>query len=157
MKTIRRRRHEGKTDYKARLHLLKSEKLRLVVRKTNRYLIAQIVESNLAQDKTLVKVTSKDLLEKGWPKENSGSLKSLAAAYLTGFMLGKSTKSFAKEVILDSGLHRNVVGSRIYALVKGAADAGLNIPHNKEILPSLERIKSSSKHGALVERLKEKL
>lgn len=156
MKTLRRRRQEGKTDYKSRLRLLKSEKLRLVVRKTNKYLIAQIVESNDAKDKTLVKVTSHDLLEKGWPNENAGSLKSLTASYLTGFMIGKKAKSFVKEAILDIGLHRNS-GSRIYALLKGAIDAGLNIPHDTEKLPSMERIKSSSELGKMLDKIKEKL
>jgi len=89
MKTLRRRRKEAKTDYKARLNLLKSNKPRLVIRKTNRYIIAQIVESNLAQDKVIADFSSQDLLEKGWPKEKAGSLKSLQAAYLTGFGLVK--------------------------------------------------------------------
>jgi len=43
MKLPRRRRIASKTDYKARLSLLKSEKPRLVVRKTNRYIIAPII------------------------------------------------------------------------------------------------------------------
>ena len=38
-KTIRKRRYEGKTDYKARFFLLKSGKPRVVFRKTNRYLL----------------------------------------------------------------------------------------------------------------------
>ena len=36
-KTVRKRRHEGRTDYKARMQLLKSEKPRVVFRKSNRY------------------------------------------------------------------------------------------------------------------------
>ena len=63
MKTLKRRRHEARTDYRIRLALLKSEKPRLVVRKTNRYIIAQIVESDIAQDKIIVGLTSKSLLE----------------------------------------------------------------------------------------------
>ena len=62
MKTVRRRRQEGKTDYKARLALLISEKPRLIVRKTNRYVIAQIVRTEIAQDKVVVGTTSKVLL-----------------------------------------------------------------------------------------------
>ncbi|MEM4271506.1 MAG: 50S ribosomal protein L18, partial [Candidatus Pacearchaeota archaeon] len=81
MKTPRRRRLEAKTDYKARLELLKSGKPRLVVRKSNKYMTIQIVKSEIAQDKVIVGTTSRILLEKGWPKEKSGSLKSLAAAY----------------------------------------------------------------------------
>jgi len=32
-------------------------------------------------------------------------------------------------------------GSKIYAVLKGASDAGLEIPHSPDILPSEERIK----------------
>jgi len=156
-KTQRRRRREAKTDYKARLALLKSEKPRLVVRKTNRFIIAQIVDSELAQDKTLVRMTTKDLLDNGWPKEKSGSLKSLPAAYLLGFMIGKAMKNKIKEVVLDIGLQRNIKGSRIFAVLKGALDAGLNIPHNKEALPSEERINSGKDLSGLIDKIRNKL
>ena len=143
MKTVRRRRQEGKTDYKARLALLISEKPRLIVRKTNRYVIAQIVRTEIAQDKVVVGTTSKVLLSKGWPSELSGSLKSLGAAYLTGFFLGKeSIKKGVKEAILDMGMHPHVANSRIYALLKGAVDAGLKVPHSDEVLPKMENIKT---------------
>jgi large subunit ribosomal protein L18 len=155
-KTQRRRRKEGKTDYKARFSMLKSEKPRLVIRKTNRYMIAQIVESDIAQDKTIVKVSSKDLLDKGWPKEKEGTLKSLVASYLTGYLLAKKIHGKIKGAILDTGLQRTVHGSRIFALVKGATDAGLDIPNNKEALPTDERLKSNEKTSDLL-KLKEKM
>lgn len=155
-KTIRRRRKQGKTDYKARFHMLKSEKPRLVVRRTNRYLIAQIVVTEGAQDKVVTKVSSKELLTKGWPKEKEGSLKSLVAGYLTGFLLVKKIKEKPESVIFDLGLQKNHKGSRIYAVLKGAAEAGLNIPHDKSCLPSDERLKSSDKTKDLL-KLKEKL
>lgn len=155
MKTLKRRRKESRTDYKSRLSLLKSEKPRLVVRKTNRFIIAQIVVSTTAQDKVLVVANSKELLKKGWPKENQNSLKTLAAAYLTGYSIGKKSKE--KSLILDIGLHRSVHGSRIFALLKGALDAGLKIPHNPESLPKMERIKSSTKTKMDIDKLKEKL
>ena len=60
MRTIRRRRNQAKTDYKARLAFLKSEKPRLVVRKSNKYILAQIVSSDIAQDKVLLTISSKD-------------------------------------------------------------------------------------------------
>jgi len=140
MKSVKIRRLEGRTDYKARLALLKSNKARLVVRKTNKYIIAQIVESDIAQDKVIVGISSKILLSKGWPKEKSGSLKSLPAAYLTGLMLGNLAKSKVKEAVLDSGLNRNVKKSRIYAVLKGALDSGLSVPHSPEALPSLDNM-----------------
>ncbi len=144
-KTIRQRRRNAKTDYKARIHLLKSQKPRLVVRKTNRYIIAQLIGSQQAQDKIITAATSRDLLGKGWPQEKKGSLKILAAAYLTGYLLGKRCKQKPREAILDIGMQRNIRGSRIYAVLKGAGDAGLNIPHAKESLPSNEKIESSAK------------
>jgi large subunit ribosomal protein L18 len=156
MKTQRRRRREGKTDYRARFAMLKSEKPRLVVRKTNRYIVAQIVEATAAQDKVILEVSSKDLLEKGWPKDKSGSLKGLVAAYLTGYLLAKKLKEKPKQIIFDLGMHRHISGSRIYATLRGAVDAGLSIPHNPETLPSDERLKSNEKTSALL-KIKEKL
>jgi large subunit ribosomal protein L18 len=138
MKTIRRRRLENKTDYKARLAMLKSEKARLVVRKTNRYIIAQVVVSDLAQDKVLFGANSKDLISKGWPEKNAGSLKGIPAAYLTGLMLGKMAKSEVKEAILDLGMQRNNKKSRLYAVLKGFVEAGVKVPHSEEALPEVE-------------------
>ncbi len=143
MKTIRRRRLEAKTDYKARLALLKSEKPRLVIRKTNKYIIAQIVVSEMAQDKIVAGMTSKVLLSKGAPAELAGSLKSLGAAYLTGYLLGKKVLSSGiKDAILDAGMNINVKNSRIYAALKGVVDAGIKVPHSEGVLPPMESIKS---------------
>ena len=127
-KTIRRRRKEGKTDYKSRLGLLKSGKARVIARKTNRYFIGQIVISDIAQDKVIVGVNSKELLSKGWPEELKGSLKSLTACYLTGILLGKKiegSKEPIKEYILDIGLQRNIKKSRLYAFLKGVVVGGV--------------------------------
>ncbi len=154
---LKRRRLEAKTDYHARVSLLKSAKPRLVIRKTNRHIIAQFVESKLAQDKVIFGVNSKELLQKGWPKENAGSLKSRAAAYLTGFMLGKKASGKIKEAIFDLGLHRNVKKSRIYSALKGVIDAGIKVPCSEESLPSQEIIDSNEKVGNLADKLKSKL
>lgn len=152
----RRRRIESKTDYQARLALIKSGKPRLVIRKTNVYLIAQFVESESAKDKVIVSVSSKDLIAKGWPAESKGSLKSLPAAYLTGCLIAKKVSSKNKEAVLDIGLNRSIPSSRIYAVLKGAVDSGLKIPLNPEILPSEEYL-AKHKLWKLVARLKEKL
>lgn len=142
-KTIRRRRLEAKTDYKARLALLKSGKARLIVRKTNRYITAQLVTSNIAQDSVVIGFTSKNLLAKGWPESQAGSLKSLPAAYLTGYLLGKESKGKVSEAILDIGMHRNIQKSRLYAVLKGALDAGLDIPHGESSLPDEKALTSN--------------
>ena len=134
----KRRRRESKTNYRKRLILLKSNSPRLVVRKTNKYIILQIAESEHAQDKVLKTITTKELLKFGWPKEKIGSLKSLSASYLAGLLIGKKVK--IKKAILDSGLIPNTKGSRVYAIVKGARDAGLNIPCNEKVFPDNEKI-----------------
>ena len=134
-----RRRREGITDYRKRIKLLKSKKPRLVVRKTNKYIIAHIVEFNPKGDKTLIFITSKKLKEFGW---KIPSFKNTPAAYLTGLLIGKlALKKGIKEAILDIGRYPSIKGSKLYAVLKGALDAGLKIPHSKEILPSEDRIK----------------
>ncbi len=96
MKTQKRRRNENKTDYLKRFKMLKSGKPRLVFRKTNRYIIAQYITSEDAQDKVVFGATSKELWTHGWPKKFAGSLKSISATYLTGVMMGKEIISKKK-------------------------------------------------------------
>lgn len=139
MKIDKKRRIKGKTDYHNRLSLLKGKTPRLVIRKTNKYIILQIIESENAKDKVVCSADTKELLKHGWPEDKKGSLKSLPAAYLAGFLLGKKAKKGMK-VILDLGLIPNTKGSRIYAAVKGVADAGLKINYDEKIIPSKERI-----------------
>lgn len=156
MKILKRRRIEAKTDYRKRLALLKSEIPRLVVRKTNRYIIAQIVQSELAQDKVIVGTNSKILISKGWPEKAKGSLKSIPAAYLTGLIIGKMAKEKKiSKVILDIGMHRNIQKSRIYAVLKGALDSDLEIPHSEEALPEINV--TNEKVKEIFNKIKEKL
>lgn len=157
MKTQRRRRKEAKTDYKSRFNLLKSGKERFVVRKTNRYIIAQIVHSDIAQDKILASANSKDLIEKGWPKEKSGSLKSLQAAYLTGYLLAKKSNSKSGDFIFDLGLHRNMSGGRVFSALKGALDGGLKISHSESALPDMKVLSSSKSLSGIFEKVREKI
>jgi large subunit ribosomal protein L18 len=80
-----RRRRAGLTDYRKRLKLVKSGLERLVVRRTNRRIIAMLVKSKAGGDETIVSATSDVLSKFGW----KASFKSIPAAYLTGFLLGK--------------------------------------------------------------------
>jgi len=140
LKLDKRRRRESKTNYTKRLILLKGSLPRLVVRKTNKYFILQIIESKNAQDFVKYSVNTRELLKYGCPKENQGSLKSVPAAYLGGFLLGKKAKDLKEKIILDTGLIPNTKGSRVYAAIKGISDAGLNIKYG-EVTPNEERIK----------------
>jgi large subunit ribosomal protein L18 len=154
-RTLRKRRKESRTDYKARLHLLSSGKPRVVFRKTNRYLIGQIVVSDIAQDRVLYNTSTKDLISYGWPEKLAGSLKSLPAAYLLGCLLAHKSKE-VKEGILDIGLIRHVPKSRIYAFVKGLKDSGFEIPCGEESLPGDDQINKKSDTAKLINQLKGK-
>ncbi|MEN9626092.1 MAG: hypothetical protein RL557_420 [archaeon] len=140
---FKRRRQEGKTDYRKRLLLLKGNKARLVVRKSNLYLYLQIVESSHAQDKVVASFTTKELFDYKWPENKSGSLKSISAGYLAGYALGKKVAGKMKgTIILDSGLIPNTKGSRLYGVVKGIADAGVKISFSEEVVPPKEKIEA---------------
>jgi large subunit ribosomal protein L18 len=137
--TVRhRRKREGKTNYKKRLELLKSRKDRLVIRKTNKQIILQIIRYEPDGDKAIVTVGSSELKKKGWKH----SCKNLPACYLAGMLLTQKAKAKnIGEAILDLGLQTPHSGSKLYAALKGAIDAGLAIPANEKIFPSEERLK----------------
>ena len=144
-----KRRTEGKTDYQKRLRLLKSGEPLLIVRRSLKYITAQIAEFDKTGDKVLASANSKELKKMGW----EFACDNLPAAYLTGLLIGK--KSLDKKitnVVLNSGLYTSVKGSRIYAVIKGAKDAGLDISVDEEILPNEERIKGE--HIATNEKFK---
>ena len=138
-----RRRREGKTDYKGRLALLKSGKPRLVVRKSLKHIRAQIIGFDEHGDKTAATATSESLPTMGW----QFACDNTPAAYLTGLLVGRAAK--AKKIgciVLDIGLYPSTKGSRVYAVVKGVIDAGLDVPCDAKMLPSEDRI--SGKHIA---------
>lgn len=137
-----RRSREGKTNYTKRRVRIQSDIPRLVARKSDRYVFAQIISFNLKGDKTLVQASTKELAKTfGW-KENT---KNLPAAYLAGLLIGKrAVDAKIKEAAFDIGANPSIKGSRLYALLKGAVDAGLKIPHDAKVLPSADRI--SGKH-----------
>lgn len=155
------RRQKGKTDYKARMSLLKSGKTRIVFRKTNRHAMGQGVKSREAQDYVLAGANSKELMEYGWPESASGSLKSIPACYLAGFLLGK--KLLDKDVnegIFDIGLLRSIKKSRAYAFLKGVSDAGIKINTKPDVFPDEKRIKGlhmKSKVSDIFSKIKEKI
>ncbi len=141
MKIQKRRRRERKTDYLKRLKLLKGNSPRIVFRKTNRYIIAQYVTSEEAQDKIEVGVTSKDLKKFGWPSDFEGSLKSIPAAYLTGLLIGgEIIKKKLDTPIMDFGMIRVLSKNKGFAFLKGLFDAGVKTNCPEENFPEKERI-----------------
>ncbi len=138
-KVPRRRRREGKTNYYKRYIMVLSKRLRLVIRKSLKYIQAQIIKAEPRGDVTLVAVHSRELVKKyGWKAGTCNT----PAAYLTGYLLGlRALEKGIKEAIADIGLHKPVKGARVFAVVKGALDAGLKIPVSEEVLPSEDRIR----------------
>lgn len=133
-----RRRREGKTDYRKRLALLKSGLPRMVVRRTNRYMIVQFVRFKHEGDEVIAYASSKELQRYGWPYAG----KNTPAAYLTGFLAAlRAKKAGVSEAILDVGRFPSKKGSRLYAALKGALDAGVEVPHSPEVLPDESRIR----------------
>ena len=147
MRVPKKRRRQGKTDYKARIILLKAGAPRIVIRKTNKYIIVQYIISEEAKDKTKIYANSRELLKYGWPEEWKNSLKTIPAAYLIGFLAGKKIKEKSKETektpIIDFGLQREIKGSRLYAVVKGLIDAGIKIKCKEDVFPKQERLKGN--------------
>ena len=131
----KRRKREGKTNYKKRLTLLLSHKPRLVVRKSNKNYTVQVIEYQKEGDRVLVSATSRELAALGY-KGHCGNSK---AAYLVGYLAGKrALKNKVESAVLDMGMVSAVLGSVAFAALRGAVDAGLDVPHNEEILPAAE-------------------
>jgi len=188
-----RRRREGKTDYYARRRLIiqdknkyNTPKYRLVVRFTNRDIIAQIVSAHIEGDRVLCAAYSHELPKYGLPA--AVGLTNYAAAYATGLLLARRTLSIVKladiykgvlkadgsdfsiseskeaeaeankdngrrpfHVVLDVGLRRTTTGNRIFGVLKGAVDGGLDIPHSHNRFPGADGSKDG-KYDAKVHR-----
>ena len=142
-----RRRREGRTDYRRRQRLLRSARPRAVVRKTLNQTLVQIVLADASGDRVVASAQSLDLKEHGW----SVGTGNVPAAYLTGFLAGK--RALAKGVkgaILDIGVQEPTRGGRLFAALQGLVDAGMDVPHDEEILPAKERIRGEHIGEAVV-------
>ena len=133
-----RRRREEKTDYHKRMKMISSGKKRLVIRRTNKKVIAQIIEAEINGDKTVTATDSKELIKYGWKLAYNNA----PAHYLTGLLIGyKAINKGVDEAILDIGLHPPIRRSNLFATLKGALDAGMKIPFSEEIIPDVKRIR----------------
>ncbi|KAK6433891.1 60S ribosomal protein L5 [Oleoguttula sp. CCFEE 5521] len=166
------RRRSGKTDYYARKRLItqaknkyNAPKYRLVVRFTNRDIIAQIVTSEITGDKVIVAAYGHELRAYGIEH----GLTNWAAAYCVGLLIARRTlKKFELDedfagveeadgeykvtepagegdearrpfkAYLDVGLARTSTGARIFGAMKGASDGGLLIPHSEKRFPGYD-------------------
>jgi len=102
----RRRRHQGKTDYRARRKMVRQDKnkfnnrkYRLVVRFTNRKCICQIMYATIRGDIVVAQANSAELTNYGVPVGH----KNYAAAYCTGLLV-------ARRVLKAFNLHETFKG-----------------------------------------------
>lgn len=172
-----RRRREGKTDYYARKRLVvqdknkyHSPKYRLVVRFTNRDVVAQLAFSTIKGDRIICAAYGHELASHGMPVGTTN----YAAAYAVGLLLARrhltklglnelwtpntdlgtefhparldEDRAFRRpfKALLDVGLRRTTTGARLFAAVKGASDGGLNVPHSaRRFIGSKEKSKTN--------------
>ena len=167
-----KRRRSGKTDYYARKRLItqaknkyNAPKYRLVVRFTNKDIVAQIVTSEISGDKVFMAAYAHELKAYGI----THGLTNWSAAYATGLLLarrvlkkleldqaftgveeadgeyniteaaevdGEERRPF--KVFLDVGLTRTSTGARVFGAMKGASDGGLYVPHSENRFPGFD-------------------
>ncbi len=107
--------------------------------------VAQIIVTKPEGDKVLAAASAKEIVKAFGYK---GAGKNTSAAYLTGLLVAlKAKQAGVDEAILDIGLATNRKGSKVYAALKGAIDAGLEIPCSEEVFPSNERIRGEHVAG----------
>ena len=145
-----RRRREAKTNYRIRRIMATSGRTRFVVRASNKHIIVQLITSKIVGDVVHTQANSSELQKYGW----LGGKKNTSAAYLLGLLAGRKALSLGIDAaILDLGLTRPTKGAKVFAAVKGALDAGLEIPCDSDVIPELGRIEgqSVSKYAASFE------
>jgi len=140
-------------------------KYRLVARITNKDVVAQIVQPTLTGDTVLQAAYAHELTAFGVKV----GFTNYAACYCTGLLLARRAlaklgldKMYAGvktvngefytpenekkaeerrpfKAILDAGLTRTSTGARIFGVLKGAVDGGINVPHNEKRFPGYKK------------------
>jgi large subunit ribosomal protein L18 len=96
-----------------------------------------VTKSEIEGDFVLAGASSHELKGYGW----KASAKNIPAAYLIGYIAGKKALAEGIEIAnLDMGLRRVTTGNKIFAVVQGANDAGLEIPVDSDVVPSPETL-----------------
>jgi len=149
----------------------------MVIRLTNKDVIAQIVYSKIRGDITFCAAYAHELKNYGV----TAGTTNYAACYATGLLLARRVLSKlglaskyegAKDIkgytapneipdegprpfkaILDVGLFRTTTGARVIGAMKGAVDGGLNIPHNAKRFPGWDKEKGEVNSEAFRKRI----
>eukprot|EP00759_Apiculatamorpha_spiralis_P020292 PhF_6_TR25715/c1_g1_i3/m.36244/K02932/RP-L5e, RPL5; large subunit ribosomal protein L5e len=140
-------------------------KYRLVSRITNSDVVAQVVQPTLTGDRVIMAAYAHELPAYGVKV----GLTNYAACYCTGLLLARRTlaklsldkdyvgvktvdgtyyspesEKKAEErrpfkAILDAGLTRTTTGARVFGVLKGAVDGGINVPHSEKRFPGFSK------------------
>jgi len=153
-----------------------------VVRRTNTKIIAQVIFATMTGDRVLCAADSEELKQHGL----TAGLTNWSAAYATGLLLArrllkqvglaemyKPNKDVNGEyfnvddehneekrpfkALLDVGINRTTTGARVFGVLKGACDGGINVPHNTKRFPGYLRGKQEvvkDKRGRAVDKEK---
>lgn len=142
-----------------------SRKYRLVVRRTNAKFISQIIFSTMTGDRVLCSAESSELRAMGL----TAGMTNYSGAYCTGLLLARRLlkqvglsdmyKGNDKidgdyynvsehledkrpfKALLDVGIQRTTTGARLFGVLKGACDGGINVPHNYKRFPGYSKAK----------------
>jgi len=137
-------------------------KHRLIVRITNKDIISQVAYARIEGDVIICAAYAHELPQHGIKV----GLTNYAAAYSTGLLLARrllkkfnldgiykgveeangqdyfvedvEDKPGAFRAYLDVGLARTTTGARLFGVMKGAVDGGLDIPHNNKRFPGYD-------------------
>jgi len=137
-------------------------KYRLIVRISNKDIITQIAYAKIEGDQVICAAYSHELPRYGVKV----GLTNYAAAYCTGYLIARRLlKKYKLDEIyggnenvdgeiynvedvdekpgtfrayLDVGLARTSTGARIFGVLKGAADGGVDVPHNEKRFPGYD-------------------
>jgi large subunit ribosomal protein L18 len=123
-----KRRRQGLTNYAKRLALVKSGRVRMVVRKSLKGVSVQFIQFGAKGDATLAAASSRELSKYGWSARSN-----LPTAYLTAALAAKrASKKGVADFVLDIGLSTASKNALPFAAAKGAVDAGLKANLSKD-------------------------
>ncbi len=127
MRVFRRRRDRALTNYKRRIALIKGGVDRLVVRKTTRSVIVQVVRYEPDGDKIICSTDARELKKYGWETRCN-----IPTAYLSGLLTSKKLKEKELKMVFDIGIYKPMKNSVVFAAVKGCVDGGLKVASSIE-------------------------
>ncbi|MEE1544131.1 MAG: 50S ribosomal protein L18, partial [Alphaproteobacteria bacterium] len=116
----------------------------------NRQVLIQLIRFAKQGDEVVTAVSSQQLGVLGW----KGSGTSIPAAYLSGLLAARNAQAAGEtRAVLDIGRVTPTQGGRVFAVLKGLVDGGLEVPHSDTLYPGEERIRGEHISKATVKQV----